>query len=243
MRRWGWFFLTRFSSQTKGTTSFGGKHNKTHVLCRRCGKHSYHLQKARCAGCGYPAPKIRSFAWGYKAIRRRTTGTGRMRYLKHIPTRCVLFLPARWFCVLTWFFFSLQVQAWLSRGYRGSEEAGCGQVNAVVVIGSDKKTNLACGSLSVACLFPTWTMGSIRPTCTTWSCWSEQEALATCGRACHAQQFTEATPTLSLWKQARLSPSRWCPQSTRRRWASSRGKSAGWPSAPRLSSRPSSLRT
>ncbi len=86
--------MTGSRSQTKGTTSFGGKHNKTHVLCRRCGKHSYHLQKARCAGCGYPAPKIRSYAWGYKAIRRRTTGTGRMRYLKHIPTRCVLFLAA-----------------------------------------------------------------------------------------------------------------------------------------------------
>merc|ERR1711916_66700 len=72
---------------TKGTTSQGGKHNKTHVLCRRCGKHSYHLQKARCASCGYPAPKIRSYNWGYKAIRRRTTGTGRMKYMKHIPTR------------------------------------------------------------------------------------------------------------------------------------------------------------
>ncbi len=82
--------MTGSRSQTKGTTSFGGKHNKTHVLCRRCGKHSYHVQKSRCAGCGYPAPKIRSYAWGYKAIRRRTTGTGRMRYLKHIPTRYVL---------------------------------------------------------------------------------------------------------------------------------------------------------
>ena len=60
---------------------------QTHVLCRRCGNHSYHLQKSRCARCAYPAPKIRSFNWGYKAIRRRTTGTGRMRYLKNVPRR------------------------------------------------------------------------------------------------------------------------------------------------------------
>ncbi|RWW17135.1 hypothetical protein BHE74_00005771 [Ensete ventricosum] len=26
--------------------------------------------------------------WSVKAIRRKTTGTGRMRYLRHVPRRC-----------------------------------------------------------------------------------------------------------------------------------------------------------
>lgn len=29
---------------TKGTQSFGKRHNKTHTLCRRCGRSSYHIQ-------------------------------------------------------------------------------------------------------------------------------------------------------------------------------------------------------
>eukprot|EP01115_Flamella_aegyptia_P009147 TRINITY_DN387_c0_g2_i1.p1 TRINITY_DN387_c0_g2~~TRINITY_DN387_c0_g2_i1.p1 ORF type:complete len:90 (-),score=15.69 TRINITY_DN387_c0_g2_i1:104-373(-) len=72
---------------TKGTSSFGKRHNKTHTLCRRCGKRSYHIQKQRCASCGYPAPKMRRYNWSAKAKRRRTEGTGRMRYLKHMPRR------------------------------------------------------------------------------------------------------------------------------------------------------------
>ncbi|RII23453.1 hypothetical protein CUC08_Gglean012275 [Alternaria sp. MG1] len=44
----------------KGTSSFGKRHNKTHTLCRRC------------------------VNWGEKAKRRKTTGTGRMRYLKTV---------------------------------------------------------------------------------------------------------------------------------------------------------------
>jgi hypothetical protein len=38
-----------------------------------------------CSACGYPAAKIRSYNWGQKAKRRKTTGTGRMRYLKTVP--------------------------------------------------------------------------------------------------------------------------------------------------------------
>lgn len=49
-----------FILQTKGTSSFGKRHNKTHTLCRRCGRSSYHIQKSTCAHCGYPAAKIRS---------------------------------------------------------------------------------------------------------------------------------------------------------------------------------------
>ena len=41
-----------------------------------------HIQKHTCSQCGYPAAKIRSYNWSIKAKRRKTTGTGRMRYLK-----------------------------------------------------------------------------------------------------------------------------------------------------------------
>ena len=47
-------------SQTKGTTSFGKRHTKTHTGCRRCGKVSFHKQKKECSCCGYPQAKIRS---------------------------------------------------------------------------------------------------------------------------------------------------------------------------------------
>nr|AGN29663.1 60S ribosomal protein L37 [Acartia pacifica]AGN29664.1 60S ribosomal protein L37 [Acartia pacifica]ALS04263.1 60S ribosomal protein L37 [Acartia pacifica]ALS04265.1 60S ribosomal protein L37 [Acartia pacifica]ALS04266.1 60S ribosomal protein L37 [Acartia pacifica] len=67
---------------TKGTSSFGKRRNKTHTLCRRCGKVSFHIQKKTCAACGYPAAKIRKYNWSEKAKRRKTTGTGRMRHLK-----------------------------------------------------------------------------------------------------------------------------------------------------------------
>lgn len=45
--------------QTKGTASFGKRHNKTHTACRRCGRTSFHKQKMVCASCGYPHAKMR----------------------------------------------------------------------------------------------------------------------------------------------------------------------------------------
>eukprot|EP00850_Spirogloea_muscicola_P022528 SM000299S10852 [mRNA] locus=s299:102163:102774:- [translate_table: standard] len=102
---------------TKGTGSFGKRRNKSHTLCRRCGRRSFHVQKSRCSSCAYPAARIRSFFedvmrigsivgspglsewppvtrhvscadnWSVKAIRRKTTGTGRMRYMKSLPRR------------------------------------------------------------------------------------------------------------------------------------------------------------
>ncbi|XP_042422572.1 uncharacterized protein LOC122010193 isoform X2 [Zingiber officinale] len=60
----------------KGTGSFGKRRNKTHTLCVRW---NFHRQKSRCSSCGYPATRI------CKCIRRKTTGTGRMRYLRHVP--------------------------------------------------------------------------------------------------------------------------------------------------------------
>uniref|UniRef100_A0A194AKT0 Ribosomal protein L37 n=1 Tax=Pinctada fucata TaxID=50426 RepID=A0A194AKT0_PINFU len=72
---------------TKGTSSFGKRHNKTHTRCPRCGRRTYHIQKKTCAQCGYPSPTIRKFNWSIKAQRRRKTGTGRMRYLKKVHRR------------------------------------------------------------------------------------------------------------------------------------------------------------
>ncbi|KAJ2063455.1 hypothetical protein GGI17_001671 [Coemansia sp. S146] len=75
------------AGRSKGTSSFGKRHTKTHSLCKRCGNRAFHNQKKTCASCGYPAAKIRSFNWGVKAKRRKTTGTGRMRYLKTVNVR------------------------------------------------------------------------------------------------------------------------------------------------------------
>ncbi|CEP20147.1 hypothetical protein [Parasitella parasitica] len=72
---------------SKGTSSFGKRHTKTHTLCRRCGNRSFHKQKKTCAQCGYPAAKIRSFNWSEKGKRRKTTGTGRMAHLKEVQRR------------------------------------------------------------------------------------------------------------------------------------------------------------
>ncbi len=44
---------------TKGTTSKGKRHNKSHTICRRCGQSSFHIQHRRCSRCGYPEAKIR----------------------------------------------------------------------------------------------------------------------------------------------------------------------------------------
>ena len=67
---------------TKGTTSQGQRHGRTHITCRRCGRNSFHQQWLRCSACAYPRASRRRFNWSTKAINRRTTGTGRTRYLK-----------------------------------------------------------------------------------------------------------------------------------------------------------------
>eukprot|EP00741_Cyanophora_paradoxa_P012447 tig00020610_g12026.t1 len=72
---------------TKGTFSFGRRHNKTHTLCSRCGRRSWHIQKKTCSSCGYPSARVRKYGWSVKAIRRKTTGTGRMRTLRHVARR------------------------------------------------------------------------------------------------------------------------------------------------------------
>ena len=49
----------------KGTTSFGKKgKGKTHIRCRRCGRHAFHVRKKRCAACGFEESKtIRKYRW------------------------------------------------------------------------------------------------------------------------------------------------------------------------------------
>ncbi|EIF49404.1 60s ribosomal protein l37 [Brettanomyces bruxellensis AWRI1499] len=44
-------------------------------------------KKKTCASCGYPASKMRRYNWAAKAKRRRTTGTGRMSYLKYVSRK------------------------------------------------------------------------------------------------------------------------------------------------------------
>ncbi|MCX6664865.1 MAG: 50S ribosomal protein L37e [Euryarchaeota archaeon] len=48
---------------TKGTPSkMGGK--RAHTICRRCGKHAFHIQKRRCASCGFgESAKLRHYVW------------------------------------------------------------------------------------------------------------------------------------------------------------------------------------
>lgn len=48
-----------------GTAAMGRKSGKkTHIICRRCGNHTYHKTKKVCSSCGYgKSPKLRSYAW------------------------------------------------------------------------------------------------------------------------------------------------------------------------------------
>ena len=57
-----------------GTPAMGKRHKKTHGLCLRCGKRSFHYQKKTCASCGYPATKMRSYDWAPKADPLSTFG-------------------------------------------------------------------------------------------------------------------------------------------------------------------------
>ncbi|MFO8132339.1 MAG: 50S ribosomal protein L37e [Thermoplasmatota archaeon] len=48
---------------TKGTPSKSGG-GKTHIICRRCGKHAYHVRKKVCAACGFgKSSKRRGYSW------------------------------------------------------------------------------------------------------------------------------------------------------------------------------------
>lgn len=56
----------------KGTSSMGKRSKgKTHIRCRRCGRHTYNVAKGYCAACGFGRSKrIRSYSWASKKINR-----------------------------------------------------------------------------------------------------------------------------------------------------------------------------
>jgi len=45
------------------------------------------MQKKSCGACGYPAARLRKYNWSVKAIRRKTTGTGRTAHLRNVNRR------------------------------------------------------------------------------------------------------------------------------------------------------------
>ena len=53
---------------TKGTPSFGKRNKKpTHVVCRRCGRHSFNVKKGYCTHCGFGRSKrMRKYSWAVR---------------------------------------------------------------------------------------------------------------------------------------------------------------------------------
>ncbi len=57
----------------KGTPSMG-KHgrSKSHIRCRRCGRHAFNVAKGYCAACGFGrSKKIRKYSWSSRKVNRR----------------------------------------------------------------------------------------------------------------------------------------------------------------------------
>jgi large subunit ribosomal protein L37e len=53
----------------KGTPSFGKKNKKVHIICRRCGRRSYHIREKQCSACGFgKSPRIRKYKWQWKTV-------------------------------------------------------------------------------------------------------------------------------------------------------------------------------
>ena len=55
----------------KGTPSFGKHHTISHINCKRCGRHSYHIKKQKCSACGFPRAKLRQENWRWKTFTRQ----------------------------------------------------------------------------------------------------------------------------------------------------------------------------
>jgi large subunit ribosomal protein L37e len=44
---------------------------KTHIRCRRCGRHAYNVSKGYCAACGFGrSSRIRRYSWSSKKVNR-----------------------------------------------------------------------------------------------------------------------------------------------------------------------------
>ncbi|MBI4015201.1 MAG: 50S ribosomal protein L37e [Candidatus Aenigmarchaeota archaeon] len=52
----------------KGTPSMGKRNKITHIRCRRCGLHGYHIRKKQCSHCGFPSARLRKFGWQWKQV-------------------------------------------------------------------------------------------------------------------------------------------------------------------------------
>jgi large subunit ribosomal protein L37e len=49
---------------TKGTPSMGKRQKNTHIVCRRCGRKSYHARHKVCSSCGFGKSKrMRKYSW------------------------------------------------------------------------------------------------------------------------------------------------------------------------------------
>ncbi|MDE4908304.1 50S ribosomal protein L37e [Methanogenium marinum] len=49
---------------SKGTPSMGKRQKTTHIVCRRCGKISFHKRHGVCASCGFgKSPRLRKYNW------------------------------------------------------------------------------------------------------------------------------------------------------------------------------------
>lgn len=56
---------------SKGTPAFGKHSSITHIRCRRCGRHSYHVNKSKCSACGFgKSAKLYNNSWKWKPINR-----------------------------------------------------------------------------------------------------------------------------------------------------------------------------
>jgi large subunit ribosomal protein L37e len=54
---------------TKGTPSMGKRNKSVHVICRRCGSHSFHKRHRECSKCGFgKSKKLRELAWQTKRL-------------------------------------------------------------------------------------------------------------------------------------------------------------------------------
>lgn len=51
-----------------GTAAMGKRSGKkSHIHCRRCGEHTYHIRKKRCSSCGYGvSARLRKYTWQTK---------------------------------------------------------------------------------------------------------------------------------------------------------------------------------
>uniref|UniRef100_A0A0D3D2M6 Ribosomal protein L37 n=1 Tax=Brassica oleracea var. oleracea TaxID=109376 RepID=A0A0D3D2M6_BRAOL len=87
-----WTTSTAWSKQTyytpdgpQGTESFGKRRNKSHTLCVR--DVAVAASTSRRAVAPPVLTRKRTYNWSVKTIRRKTTGTGRMRFLRNVPRR------------------------------------------------------------------------------------------------------------------------------------------------------------